>query len=191
MYDLGMVAISGGRSRSSFFSDRMGDVFGPSLGRAQLGQTGFGNYQQTKNDVAVWDSLVARLQRVNSQAARDSIAGTYGINNPTDNTKGQYMRNRSANDVAIAEQSNPPDTSKFDSSAPGPTKNDAKDLEGFLGGFQSAVQAAENQYGTVLTPQVITNYVSTPTTPDWVLPVVAGGAAVGVLALLGVFKGIF
>jgi hypothetical protein len=194
MYQMGMVMISGGRSRSSFFSDRMGDVFGSnggvSLGSPRLGQTGAGTYAQLKTDIAVWDSLIARLQRINNQTARNQIANQFGVNDPTNKDKGQYMRDRSAYHIAQAEAApGGTDYSLFDSATAGPAKNDAKDLESFIGDFRTAVANAENQYGFSSTPQVITNYVST--TPDWVLPVVAGGAALGLLAVLGVFKGIF
>lgn len=193
MYQLGMVMISGGRSRSSFFSDRMGDVFGSnggaSLGSNGLGQTGVGTYTQLKTDIAVWDSLLARLQRINNQTVRDQIASQFGVNDPTNKDKGQYMRDRSAYHIAQAESSNPINYSLFDAATAGPAKNDAKDLESFIGDFRTAISNAENTYGIAATPQVITNYVST--TPSWVLPVAAGVGAIGLLAVLGVFKGIF
>lgn len=191
MYNVGMVMISGGRGRANLFSSNMGDVFGgPSaaeLGRSPyLGQTGIGVYTQVKSDIAIWDSLVARLQRIANQSVRDQIATKFGVNNPSNKDLGQYMRDRSAYHVSQAEASSPINYSIFDASTPGPAKNDAKDLESFIGDFQSAVQSAENTYGILPTPQVITNIVST--TPSWVLPVVIGAGGIGLLAILGVFK---
>ena len=191
MFNVGMVAISGGRGmRSNLFSSHMGDVFGsaqPEMGRAPyMGQTGVGVYTQTKTDIAIWDALVARLQRIANQSVRDQIATQFGVNNPANKDKGQYMRDRSAYHVAQAESSSPINYSIFDSATAGPAKNDAKDLESFISDFQTAVQNAENTYGILATPQTITNVVST--TPDWVLPVVVGAGGIGLLAILGVFK---
>jgi hypothetical protein len=192
MYNLGVVMISGGAGmRGNLFTSRMGDVFGgrapAPAPRPQLGQTGVGNYTQLKAEIAQWDSLVQRLQRINNQTVMMQIAGQFGINNPTDNTKGQYMRNRSAMHIAQADASSPVNYSLFDPSTPGPAKNDAKDLASFLTDFSAAVTAAENTYGIAATPTIITNTVST--TPDWVLPVVAGAGALALLAILGVFGG--
>jgi len=182
---INMVAISG-RS-NSLFTSRMGDPFRETPYSPRMGQTGVGNYTQTKSDVAVWDSLVARLQRVANQTVRNQIAAQFGISDPTNTDKGQYMRNRSAKDVALAESVSPPDYTAFDPSTPGPTKNDAKDLESFISDFQPAVQNAENTYGTVAAPQVITQLVP-GALPVWVLPVAVGVVGLGLLGAFGVIK---
>lgn len=190
MYNVSMAIISGGSGmRSNFFSSHMGDVFGrgqgAQMGRS-LGQTGVGTYTQVKADIARWDSLVERLRRVANQSARDQIATQFGINNPANKDKGQYLRDRSAYHVSQAESSTPINYDIFAPNTPGPAPKDAADLESFLGDFQTAVQNAEGTYGLLAAPQTITNYVNT--TPTWVLPVAVGVGALGLLALLGVIK---
>lgn len=185
MYDMGMVMISGGRSRSNLFQHRMGDVFGRQFGGSpSLGQTGVGTYTQLKNDVAQWDALVERLKRIANQAVREQLAQRFGLTNPADKDKGQYMRNRSVYHLQQADASSPPNYSLFAPDTPGPAKNDARDLESFIAELQSAVKSAEDQYGLLQTPQNITTVVST--TPGWVVPTVVG---VGILAILG-FSGL-
>jgi hypothetical protein len=177
MDSIRMVAISG--RGNSLFSNKLGDIW--SQGSPFLGQTGVGNYTQTKADVAAWDALVARLQRVANASVRQQIANDFGISNPGDKDKGQYLRDRSAKDIALADASKNYDA--FSPSTPGPTKHDAAQLESFLGDFQKAVQSAETTYGQLDTPQVITQVVP-GALPSWVLPV---GIGVAGLALLGAF----
>ncbi len=180
MYDVGMVMISGGRGRPNLFQHRMGDVFGRQFGGSpSLGQTGVGTYTQVKNDIAQWDALAARLKRIANQAVREQLAQRFGLTNPSDKDKGQYMRDRSAYHVAQADSSSPPNYSIFAPDTPGPAKNDARDLESFIAEAQSAIKSAEDQFGLLTGPQTI----SVATTPGWVVPVVVG---VGVLALLGI-----
>lgn len=183
-----MVAISG--RGNSLFSSRMGDIWSqgsPFLGQG-LGQTGIGNYTQTKADVAAWDALVGRLQRVANASVRQQIAFDFGLTNPNDKDKGQYLRDRSARDVAIAESSRNYDA--FSPDTPGPTKHDARQLESFLGDFQQAVQGAETTYGVLDTPQVITKTVTQTISslPPWVLPVGIGVVGLGLLGVFGVIK---
>jgi hypothetical protein len=127
------------------------------------------------------------MQRINNQTVARQIANEFGVTDPSNKDKGQYMRNRSAYHVSQAEASSPIDYSLFDPATPGPAKNDAKNLASFNSQFQSAVTNALNTYGTASTPTIITNTVSA--LPDWVLPVTAAAAALGLLAFLGVFSG--
>ena len=184
MDSIRMVAISG--RGNSLFASRMGDIW--SQGSPFLGQTGYGTYQQTKADVAAWDALVARLQRVANATVRQQIADQFGISNPANTDKGQYLRDRSARDVAMAEGSQ--NYTAFAAETPGPTKHDAAQLESFLGDFQKAVQDAENTYGKLDTPQVITKTVTTTVSslPPWVLPVGVGVVGLGLLGAFGVIK---
>lgn len=193
MYDVGMVVISGGnRMRGNLFTRNMGDMFGSNPGvpdalrSPYLGQTGVGNFTQTKANIARWDALVERLRRIANQSVREQLASEFGINNPANENLGQYTRDRAAQRVAQAEASTPINYEMFAPTTPGPAKNDARHLEAFLTDFQAAIQNAEGTYGLLQTPQVITNTVST--TPGWVLPVAIGAGALGLLGLLGVIK---
>ncbi len=196
MYNMGVVMISGGGGmKGSLFSSRMGDVFGAQgpasapVQRPQLGQTGVGNYTQLKAEIAQWDSIVQQMQHINNQTVANQLANEFGITDPTNKDKGQYMRNRSASHIAQAEASpaGSINYSLFDPATPGPAKNDAKDLAVFISQFQAAVTSALNTYGTASTPTIITNTVTA--LPSWVLPVGAGIGALALLAFFGAFSG--
>lgn len=189
MYDLGMARISATRNtRVSQFSGAAVDSF-TSLGRiVRLGSTAQDSYNQAKPAIAKFDSLVERTKRIANQSARDTIAVDYGLTDPSNKDKALYMRNALAGDVADAEKYTP---IAYEQGFPalGPSRGRVTKLENFNSDFSNAVLSAENYYGILPEPQVITNYVTTTTTNplNWIVPVIALGAGLGLAALAGLF----
>jgi hypothetical protein len=194
MYQLGMARISSRRTtRASYFSEAAVDSFAPGRGAPGLGAQPHpaypalgqaqGYYDSAKTAIAVYDSLVARLQKVANQTARDQIAVQFGLTTPTDNTKAQYMRDALAYDVSVA------DSSTVDQGFPptGPSRGRIIKLQSFNNDFEAAVKNAENTYGVLPAPQQITNYVTTQNPLNWILPVVAVGAGFVIAGALGLF----
>jgi hypothetical protein len=183
METIRMVAISG--RGNSLFASRMGNVF--DQGSPFLGQ-GEDLYARAKAAVAQWDSLVDRLRHIANKQVRDDLANTYGINEPGNKDKGQYMRDATASDVATAESYTPINYRVF--VGPGPAKNRPGKLEDFDSSLRHDVEDAERTYGSLPDPQVITKTVTQTISslPGWVLPVGAGVIGLGLLGAFGVIK---
>ncbi len=183
METIRMVAISG--RGNSLFASRMGDVF--VQGSPFLGQ-GEDLYARAKAAVAQWDSLVEQLKRIANQSVREDLARKYGLTNPSDKDKGQYMRDAVAYDVATAESYSPTNYRVF--VGPGPAKGRPGKLEDFDQDLRGDVKDAAATYGLLPEPQVITRTITETVSqlPAWVLPVGAGVIGLGLLGAFGVIK---
>lgn len=190
MVQLGMVQISGGRS--SFFSTPVSGQFqlngqAPWLAGPMLGQTAQDYYVRAKAAIAQFDQLLARTARIANQTAREQIVKDFGLNDPANKDLAQYMRNALAGDVADADKYAPV---SYEEGFPnhGPSRGRVSKLESFNSDFQSAVKYAEETYGILPEPVVITKTVTVAGQTNWVLPVAVGAGALGIAWLFGAFK---
>jgi hypothetical protein len=184
MIGLRMVAIAGAQaSRTSSFLGGAKDVFSP--GNYYLGATDQQMYQQAKDLVVQFDQLVERTKRIANQTAREQVIKDYGLDDPTNRDKAQYMRNAVASDIAQVESYSPPNYLIYE--AKGPAKSRPTKLADFITSFHSDVQNAETQYGILPAPVEITKYVTLSQVP-WVPILVVGGVAMVGLVALGVIK---
>jgi hypothetical protein len=195
MYQLGMVLIGHGNGgRSSFFSSPQSDAFrvGPALGyqpRYQLGVTAQEAYVNGKAEIAEFDNLVARTARIANKTVRDQIVKDYGLNEPENKEKALYMRNATANCVAEADKYTPV---AYEQGFPnhGPCIGRVTKLRNWSSDFRAEIRDAETTYGILPEPVVITQYLpgqAAPSGTNWTLPVVIGGGAIVIAALLGAF----
>lgn len=196
-YDLQLVPVSLAGSngpRGSLFSSSVSDTFGfsgaPRSASPSLGQTkGENIYREAKEEVAEFDSLVTRTARIANKTAREELIRDFGLTDPSNKDKAQYMRDATAYNIRQAESYTPVNTYIFEAS--GPAKNRPAKLEDYNNDFQEAVKYAEDTYGILPEPVVIERVVTVPGAAEgggWVIPaVVGGGLAIGALALLGVF----
>ncbi|HXX95241.1 MAG TPA: hypothetical protein VEN81_16585 [Planctomycetota bacterium] len=190
MHALGMARISAPRStRASFFSQAAVDSFAPlpapsALG-TRLGQAQ-GYYDSAKQAIAQFDSIAAALQKVANATVRQQLADQYGLTNPADNSKAMYMRNALAYDVSVADQSG----ADAGFPATGPSRGRVSKLQDFNSSFGSDVQNAENTYGVLPAPQVITNYVPVSGT-DYTAVYILGAAAIGLGIVVAGYMGLF
>lgn len=198
MIDLGLARIAGHRTtRTSLFSGAASDSFGGqrgypeprALGYRALGQSAQSFYDQAKQQIARFDSLATRTTKIANKAARDQIIQTYGLNDPTNNNLAAYMRNALQSDVSNAESYTP---IAYEQGFPthGPARGRVSKLKDFNDSFQSDVEQAENTYGILPDPQVITQYITTPGSMNWTWIVPIAGVAVlglGIAWALGAF----
>lgn len=194
MYNLGMVAISGRTARPSMFSGSVTDNFRVGLaGPYVLGQTGEEWYARAKKAVADFDAYALRTAKIARKSVRDDIARQFGLNNPADTDKAQYRRNDVQDTIREVESYSPPNYLIY--MVGQRARNKVQALEDWNRDFRRTVQQAENDYGVLPEPQVIERIVEVPGAPgaapavNWTLPVVIGGGAIIVAALLGVFGG--
>lgn len=201
MYQLGMVLIGHGNGgRSSFFSTPQSDAFrvGPALGyqpalgaRYQLGLTAQESYVEGKAEISLFDDLVGRVARIANKTVRDQIVKDYGLNEPENKDKAFYMRNATASCVARADSFSP---IAYEEGFPdrGPCKGRVTKLHNANRDLRSEVVEAETTYGILPEPVVITQYLpggAPAAGTNWTLPVVIGGGAIVIAALLGAFSG--
>lgn len=195
MYNMGMVRISTVGRRPSFFDGSLSDNFGGAApgvmaGSYHLGQTPEEWYARAKSAVADFDNYANRVQHLANKTERDRIARDYGLTNPGDKDKAQYMRNDVQQTISQVESYSPPNYLIY---AVGQrSMNHVRALEDFNNDFRREVNTAENTYGVLPEPQVIEKVVTVPGAAgavNWTLPIVIGGAAIGVAALLGLFGG--
>jgi len=192
MYNLGMVMIgsSGGGSRGSLFSGNIGDNFNaglagpiphPYLGQAQQ------EYADARAAVALFDQLVERTKRIANQTAREKIADTYGLTDPTNQDKAQYTRNGVATMIAHANSYTP---TNYDEFGVREGINRVNRLKSFNKDFGTDVAQAEATYGILPEPQVITKVVQAPggEATNYIIPAVVVGGGLAAMAALGVFK---
>src|SRR5262245_51210888 len=110
-YDLQLVPVSLAGSngpRGSLFSSSVSDTFGFGaggyLGDHDLGQaTGQSLYNQAKQEVARFDSLVSRTARIAYKTLRDEIISRFGLSEPDNKDKARYMREATAYNIRQAE----------------------------------------------------------------------------------------
>lgn len=183
METIRMVAISG--RGNSLFANRMGDVW--SQGSPFLGQ-GEDIYTRAKAAVARWDSLTDILRRIANKQVREDLAAKYGLTDPNNKDKGQYERDRVRDDIGLAESYTPINYRVF--VGPGPAKNRPARLEAWNHDLSDDVVAAEQEYGLLPEPQIITKTITQTISqlPGWVLPVGAGVVGLGLLGAFGVIK---
>lgn len=197
MYNLGMVMISGGR-RPSMFSGGVtegfrGAPYAMGVPEYALGQTPEEWYARAKSAVSDFDSYAARTAKIANKAERERVAKDFGLTNPSDSDKAEYRRNDVQETVRQVESYSPPNYLIY--SVGQRARNKVQALENWNKDFRRAVTEAENTYGILPEPQVIERIVEVPGAPgaapavNWTLPVVIGGGAIIVAALLGVFGG--
>ncbi len=192
------VAISASNGpRAPLFASAAKEIFGlggvalrpPMMsGRRYLGQTAQDFYNNATQEIAKFDQYVARTQKIANKAARDQIIDTYGLNDPTNTDKAQYMRNALATDVGNAQSYTP---IAYEQGFPthGPARGRVTKLHNFNRDFGSDVQAAETTYGILPEPVVIERVVTAAgAAPDITPYVLVGGAAIAALFITGVIK---
>lgn len=193
MYNLGMVMIGGSGTsiRPSLFATSVMDSFG--MGGPVLGQDAQTYYTNAKSEIAQFDQLISRTQRIANKTVRDQIASDYGLNDPTNKDKAMYMRNALASDVANAEKFTP---LAYEEGFPthGPARGRVNKLHNFNSDFRHAVENAETTYGILPEPQVIEKLVTVPGAAapggtNWTIPLVVAGSGIAIAAILGVFGG--
>ena len=140
--------------------------------------------------IQVFDNLVGRTARIANKTVRDQVVADFGLADPGNKDKAMYMRQALASDVANADKYTPV---AYEQGFPamGPSRGRVTKLQNFNSDFKSAVQDAEVTYGILPEPVVITQYLPGQTTSapiNWTIPVVVGGGALVVAALLGAFS---
>ena len=166
----GMVSVGG--SGPSFTTVRR-----TALGGAGLAQTtGQAVYQQAKTEIARFDSLVQRTMRIANKTVRDQIISDFGLNEPGNKDKAQYVRDAMASEVSRAEQYSPVNYYFFES--PGPQRNRPAKLAAFNTDFESAVKDAEITYGIL--PEAITNTITNTIQSPLTMPILIGAGIVAV-----------
>lgn len=182
---LQMAAVSGGRT-NTFFASRPGSFF--KLGQ-QPDPAAQALYNQAVADVAQWNQLVQRLAMVANVQVANQIAATYGLNDPTNQDKGEYTANGVQVNINTANSYTPVNYEVF---AAGDVKHRVARLESYLSDFRHDVESAEATYGEA---RVINNTIvqqgSTTggsSLPDWVLPVGLGAGGLVLLVVSGVIK---
>lgn len=182
MVPLRMASIGGfSGPRGSLFQASSTDTFG--LGRATLGRNAQDWYGYAKSEVGQFDSYLVRARKIANKDARESLIRAY-YGSPSDQDSGSYRRNSVASNIAEAESYTPINYVVYDQSR---VQNRVAKLNDLNKSFGSAVNAAEDTYGSLPAPQVIETLTTVSETPAWVMPVVVGALGVAALAALGVF----
>jgi hypothetical protein len=193
MIPLRMASIGGFNGpRGSIFQGHVSNSFGQgaSMGDASMGQSqGQDLYNEGKRQLALYDNLYSRVQRIANKTVRDDIIRTYGLTEPGNKDKSLYAREVVAGDINKADSYSPPNYYIYE--APGPTRNRPGRLADFNSSFKRDVEQAEITYGILPEPVVIerTTTQTVSEVPTWVMPVTIGAIAVAGLAALGVFSG--
>lgn len=189
MNQLGIAVIAGNRARSSMFTAPAAGRF-QALGGVRMGASnGLQIYQNAKSEVANFDALVARVQRVANQIVRDQIIKDYGLSEPDNKDKALYMRNAVAGNIAQVDSYSPPNYLIYETGE-GPNVGRVTKLHNFNSDLASTVKDAELTYGILPEPVTIERMVlvgGPSTVPDWVIPVAVAGVGIGLLAIFGVF----
>lgn len=159
--------------------------------RISLGQNAQESYVQAKPEIAKFDSLVVRVARIANKTERDRLIDYYGLSEPGNKDKAFYMRNATASCVAEAEKYTP---IAYEQGFPakGPCRGRVTKLRNWNADLEGEVLSAENYYGILPEPVIIERYVTGPQTAEagsgpWPY-IIAGGGALALLALVGVFK---
>lgn len=159
----------------------VGDV-GPSfttvrrtaLGGVSLGQgAGLALFQQAKAEIARFDSLVQRTMRIANKTVRDQIISDFGLNDPNNKDKAQYVRDAMASEVSRADAPN-----YYFFTSPGPQRNRPAKLAALNQDFESAVKSAEITYGIL--PEPITNTITNTIESPLTMPILIGAGIVAV-----------
>lgn len=201
-YQINRVAISGSHGpRASLFAPATKEIFGlgatmgfnPVLAAIALGQQQAQDYyNDAKQEISKWDMLVSRVAKMGIGAPgkeyRDKVIADFGLAEPTNKDKGQYMRNALATDVANADRYSP--TPAYEEGFPshGPSRGRVKKLRNFNSDLADAITYGETNYGINPEPVVIERLVQGPSAPGsspWPYVIVGGGVVVA-LAIAGI-----
>ena len=197
-YQIRQVAISGSNGpRASLFAPATKEIFGlggvmgrhPALAAYSLGQTAQDYYTNAKQELARFESIAARVARIANQTERNRLIDVFGLTEPTNKDKAQYMHNALASDVANAEKFSP---IAYEEGFPthGPARGRVRKLKNFDDDFNSQVSDAEKTYGILPEPVVIERVVTAPgaagATPSALPYVLVGGGIVAALAITGI-----
>ncbi len=182
-----------GGARSAVFGPGAGNIFdfggsAPRMAGRRMGQTAQDFYNNAIPQIQKFDQLVTRTQKIANKASRDQIINDYGLNDPTNTDKAQYMRNALASDIANAQKYTP---IAYEQGFPthGPARGRVTKLQNFNADFEGAVKTAEDTYGILPEPVVIERVVTAPgAAMDYVPYVLVGGAAIAALFITGVIK---
>lgn len=159
----------------------------PSLAGPHLGQptTPEGWYDLAKEELRIYDSLAARTARIANQSARQQIASQYiaGANDPT---TAAYARNAVYADVVYDVERFVP--LNYGAYAVERRQERVVRLQEFNDDFEAAVRSAEDTYGILPEPQVITREVirerEIERAPDLTVPLLVGGGALALALIL-------
>lgn len=139
-------------------------------------------YQRAKDAVAEYDSLVIRAARLANRPIRESVLARYA-GDPADTAGARYRRDSVADDIRFAESFAPVNFLVF---AEPRRRNRVDELRDWNRAFRDEVTAAETTYGVLPEPVMVP--VPGPVVtraPTWLTPVLVGGGAIGLAALLG------
>lgn len=182
-----MTPISGTGLRPSLFNTTVAQTrtFHPTLaGGDSLGQSPSEWYRRAKASMARYDELIGRTASIANQTERNKILAWVG--NPGSDGTPAYRYTSVANDIqADVESFTPPNVNAYQVER---RQDRVKKLETYNNEFASMVSTAENVYGKLPEPIVI-NRDRTITQQaaggtNWTLPLIVGGGAIAVAALV-------
>lgn len=195
MFSLRPAIISGASGqRSAWFAPTVNEIFRPSGLGADPDQEW---YSRAKREVAQFDGYVERLRRLANRQVREDLWKEY-VGDPGDSESGAYRRNTVAYHISQVESYTPLNYKVFASDPVGlRARNRVTKLDSLNRSFKGDLDSAEATYGLLPEPQIIERIVEVrapqeaqPAAPfPWVPVVIIGAAAIGGLALLGVFSG--
>jgi hypothetical protein len=181
-----MVSRGGG---SSVFATATFEPFRTALAGARLGQAPQEWYQRAKTAIAKYEALLARTGRIANQEERQKI--TAWVGSPGDEATPAYRYSRVLDDLrGDVESVSPPNIQAYSVER---RQERIKKLEDFNREFESMVATAESVFGmvTASAPSAPAPAGTPPEAPasPWMLPVIVGGGAVAITALLLLLKG--
>lgn len=187
-YALRPVVIAGNSQRPSLFGRSLTDDFGfhAAIGQS-LGQstptTPQEWFEYARRQVSEFDVYLLRARKIAYRPVAESLVFRYA----TDAIL--HLRDVVERQVSLTEATTGP--TRYENFRRESVQRDVEELRDVKRDLKRDVETAENLYGSVAAPvvEIRERVVEVPgATPGWVLPVLGIGAAVGLAALLGVFK---
>lgn len=190
------VRISGNGSRPSLFGSSVQGTVGfhaPRNPHAWLGQTPEEWYTRAKAAVTKFDELLDRTARVASKQARDEIMAWVQTSGIVDSPAYRYAGVKS--DLMDVERFTPPAVQDYKIER---RQNRIEKLEAFNKEFETMVSAAETAHGkqaaaAPIGKEKVTARPGAQPTPapptDWTLPLIVGGGALAVAAIVALLSG--
>jgi hypothetical protein len=191
-----MVPVSGNGARPSLFTSSVSDGLGfhPTLaGGYWIGQAPEEWYRRAKESLAAFEALLDRTAKIANKTERERILAWVG--RPTTEGTPAYRYARVKADLLEdVERYTPPNVDAYKLER---RQNRIKELEDFNKEFQTMVSNAETAFGKLPEPVVIEKEKiirvpgapAAPGAPDWTLPLIIGGGAVGVALLVTLLFG--
>jgi hypothetical protein len=180
----GLQLVMVSRGAPSVFASAVAEPFRRRLAGVQLGETPQEWYQRAKTAIAKYENLIARTGRIANQGEKQKI--TSWVGSPGDEATPAYRYSRVLDDLrGDVESVSPPNIQAYSVER---RQERIKKLEDFNREFESMVATAESVFGmvTASAPSAPAPAGTPPEAPasPWVLPVIVGGGAVAITALL-------